>query len=205
LITSFKSDEDPQHTGQGLLQGSSSAVPIYTANSDVSLTAYQRMATGTTFTNPITRNKINEHATQYVDDKMEMCNTDGTGIPAGTVLTKMRDKRLHTANNNTNTWTKLMSTSGGNLNPNKCFWYYIEPTYDYSTQQIKYLPSAKTPGEILIDNPATETTLPINRVQCTTGKCTLRVIMAPNGDSTEQITTPLNQTQIYLGKIKCSK
>jgi hypothetical protein len=93
---------------------------------------------------------------------MVMCNTDGTGIPAGTDLTKMRDKMFHTANNNTNTWAKLMSTSGGNLNPNKCFWYYIEPTYDYSTQQIKYLPSAKTPGEILIENPDTEITLPMN-------------------------------------------
>jgi len=32
---SFRNDEDPLHTGQGMLQGSSSAAPVYNINSDV--------------------------------------------------------------------------------------------------------------------------------------------------------------------------
>ncbi len=40
-------------TGQGVLQGSSSAAPLFILNSDISLTAYSKSSTGATFYRPI--------------------------------------------------------------------------------------------------------------------------------------------------------
>lgn len=48
----FKNNEDPHHIGQGLLQGSSSAAPIYNFTTNVSLSTYNRLATGATFIHP---------------------------------------------------------------------------------------------------------------------------------------------------------
>jgi hypothetical protein len=39
--TSFLNNETTTQAGQGILQGSSSAAPIYNVNSDVSLSAYE--------------------------------------------------------------------------------------------------------------------------------------------------------------------
>jgi hypothetical protein len=40
--------------GQGVLQGSSSAAPIFLLNSEASLNAYNSNSTGASFTHPIT-------------------------------------------------------------------------------------------------------------------------------------------------------
>jgi hypothetical protein len=50
----FKNNADSDHPGQGMLQGSSSAAPIYNFTSDVSLKAYQSITKGATFTHPCT-------------------------------------------------------------------------------------------------------------------------------------------------------
>lgn len=62
-----------------MLQGSSSAAPIYKFKSDVSLNPYHQLACGATFTHPGTKETITIHATQYVDDKAAAINE--TGIP----------------------------------------------------------------------------------------------------------------------------
>lgn len=66
-----------RYPGQGVLQGSSSTVPIYNFNLDVSLVTYKKLATGATFTHPISGEAITDLATQYVDDKTEMINENG--------------------------------------------------------------------------------------------------------------------------------
>jgi hypothetical protein len=69
---SFTNDEDPSRPGQGMLHGSSSVGPIYNVNSDVSLTTYWKSAFSAAFTHPITKEEINDHMTQYVNDKIDM-------------------------------------------------------------------------------------------------------------------------------------
>lgn len=69
---SFTNDEDPSRPGQGMLQGSSSVGPIYNVNSDVSLTTYWKSAFSAAFTHPITKEEINDHMTQYINDKIDM-------------------------------------------------------------------------------------------------------------------------------------
>lgn len=85
LATGFGlSKQSLSQVGQGMLQGSSSAATIYNVNSDVSLTTYKRLATGSNFIHPITGENIMDHATQYVDDKTELLNVLGANIPSHT-------------------------------------------------------------------------------------------------------------------------
>jgi hypothetical protein len=57
----FKNNEDPLQTGQGMLQGSSSAAPMYNVTSDVSLSAYKKLAKGATFIHPISGTAITDY------------------------------------------------------------------------------------------------------------------------------------------------
>jgi hypothetical protein len=64
-------------TGQGILQGSSSAAPIYLLTSDVSLSTYSKIGTGATFTNPITNTTITDTAVQFANDTSQFLNLAG--------------------------------------------------------------------------------------------------------------------------------
>lgn len=90
--TSFQNNEDQSQTGQGMLLGSSSAVPIYNISTDVSLATYNKLAHGGAFVHPITGEVLQDTATQYVDDKTEMINTRGLHTP---VLTNSNDRQKH--------------------------------------------------------------------------------------------------------------
>lgn len=70
-FNSFSNNDDSSQTGQGILQGSSSIMPIYTLCSNVSLQAYRKVGIDASFTNPLDDKTINEHVIQYVDDKTQ--------------------------------------------------------------------------------------------------------------------------------------
>ncbi len=135
--TSFANNADASLPGQEVLQGSSTAAPIYNVNSDVSLSSYKKLATGAVFTNPITKVHTPDHATQYVDDKTNMLNLQGIDTNTHNHSDQQPHERLFDyANKNSNIWDELQWISGGDLNYNKCFSYYIDPHYDYKTDII---------------------------------------------------------------------
>jgi hypothetical protein len=74
LITGFGTSSstynntDNNLSGQGVLQGSSSAAPLFIPNSDVSLHTYNRIGSGASFVHPITISTINDIGVQYIDD-----------------------------------------------------------------------------------------------------------------------------------------
>lgn len=55
-------------TGQGVLQGCSSAAPIFILNSDIALASYRKLGHGAVSTNPIDRTTTSDIAVQFVDD-----------------------------------------------------------------------------------------------------------------------------------------
>lgn len=57
-----------------MFQGSSSAVPIYTMNADISLSAYDKLGTGASFIHPITGQSHSDKASKFVDDKTQFLN-----------------------------------------------------------------------------------------------------------------------------------
>jgi hypothetical protein len=54
----FTNNKDPTQIGQGILQGSSPAGPIYTVSSDVSIAAYKKFAKDSIFIHPISGQDI---------------------------------------------------------------------------------------------------------------------------------------------------
>ncbi len=107
--TSLKNNEDPARTGQGILQGSSSAAPIYNFNSDVSITAYNKLATGASFTHPVTGQTLEDSVIQYVDDKTEMVNEQSvSSILPNENHQSRNNKLLATADCNTDIWAQVI-------------------------------------------------------------------------------------------------
>jgi hypothetical protein len=203
---SFTNDEDPIRPGQGVLQGSSSAAPIYNMNSDVSLTSYRKLALGAAFTNPVTKITIQDHATQYVDDKTDMLNLQGIKLNRQDIPNQThREMLFEQANKNSNIWAELQWISGGDLNYSKCFSYFIDPHYDYKTDSIKYTSKLKAPGDIIVTNPATKILAPLVREEPHTARRTLGVHLAPNGNSSTQTKICMEKAQAFLGKLKHSK
>ncbi len=126
----FLNNEDPPQIGQGVLQGTSSAPPIYNINCDVSLTTYNQLFKGAQFQHPITGDVFTDHVTQYVDDKGEMLNSKGANIGTHQSKATQHEQLFQAANHNTDLWTQLL-------------W-------------IQYKSNNKAPGKIFRYNPATK-------------------------------------------------
>lgn len=109
------------------------------------------------------------------------------------------------ANKNTSTWTTLLWLSGGNLNTNKCFYYYIEPHYDHNKMKVAYKTKHQAPGTITMHNPATSSSTTLQCLETNEARRTLGVIMAPNRSSTDQTNILCERASTYINKIKRSK
>lgn len=126
-LTSYNNTNEDK-TGQGVLQGSRSACPIFILNSDVSLSAYQKHATGASFSNPITGQTVTDFAVQFIDDTSQFLNTDGLLEEDSTIS---HDVLINTASENAQRWADYLWVSGGYLNLSKCFYYAFQPSINY--------------------------------------------------------------------------
>lgn len=192
---SFLNNADPLRPCQGMLQGSSSAPPTYTACTDVALTIYNQQATGATIQHPVTGTKHHDASIQFVDDKTGLINNENDHT--GEHVTDLFEK----ANLNSTLWSQLLWTSGGCLNSTKCFFYFIYPKLDYKTKTHKYHTATSHPGTISIPNHESGLSYQLPRLEPNQAKRTLGVHFAPSGSSTEQINVVLQKIQIYTGKL----
>lgn len=191
---SFSGNADPEQPCQGMLQGSSSAPPVYNIHSDVALSLYNKHATGATFRHPITTKAHSDSAVQFVDDKTEMINEEGINNQ------QEGNKIFAAAHRNSQLWSDILWTSGGSLNTSKCFYYYINPTIDYTKQTHKYETNSTQPGTVQIHNRATNESHTILCLEPQEARRTLGVILSPTGDAKEQITTTLQKIAQFSGK-----
>jgi hypothetical protein len=109
--SSYDSTQDGQ-TGQGVLQGSSSAAPIYILNSGVSLRTYQELRKGCAFKDPISGNLIHDKAVQFVDDTSQFLNPLGADIPDTLDSPALGRSLQQIASNNSKIWSDCMWISG---------------------------------------------------------------------------------------------
>jgi hypothetical protein len=111
-------------TGHSVLQGSSSAAPIYILNSDVSLSTYKALGCGASFVHPISGTTIHDKVVQYVDDTSQFLNSLGANIPYDpSDMKSMSTSLTELATYNSSIWSDYMWISGGCLNSYKCFCY----------------------------------------------------------------------------------
>jgi hypothetical protein len=121
-LTSYSKSNDNK-SGQGVPQGISSACPIFILNSDVSLLAYHKYATGASFTNPINGQMVTDFAAQFVDDTSQFLNEGGIKDDDQTVS---HDELIHVASQNAQHWADYLWISGGYLNLDKCTLLVVE-------------------------------------------------------------------------------
>jgi hypothetical protein len=115
------------------------------------------------------------------------------------------NKLLTTANHNTDIWARMLWISGGNLNPDKCFFYWLQPEYNHSAGRIQYASTKRAPGTISIRNPATNERKNLTRVEPHLAKRTLGTMLAPDGNVRTQMQVCYDKASQFIGKIKHSK
>jgi hypothetical protein len=118
----FSNADDFPNIGQGVLQCSSSACPIYILNSDICLQSYKKRSVGARFIHPVNGTYISDHAVQFVDDTTQFINAQGTLPSQNTQDTGISEPSLFTcAQKNISEWNDLIWFSGGKLHPQKCY------------------------------------------------------------------------------------
>jgi hypothetical protein len=116
-------------TGQGVLQGSSSAAPLFLLNSDVSLCTYNKLCTGASFQHPTNGISNYDNGVKYVVDTSQFLNHAGASLPLDPNDTTVSDESLgHADSKNSKIWGECVWMSSGNLNESKCFYYAFSPT-----------------------------------------------------------------------------
>ncbi len=115
-ISSYCNTIDNQ-TGQGVLQGSSSACPIFILNSNVSLSTYHHHAMGASFKHPISGHTVSNYAVQFVDDTSQFVNVMGISPTDQQDEPSLQyDQVMESASENAQTWADYLWLSGGKLN-----------------------------------------------------------------------------------------
>jgi len=191
---SFNNNEDINNLGQGMLQGSSSAAPVYNINSDFNLSTYCHLAHGGSFIHPITNQTHTDHATQYVHDMSVLLNIMQENGRSNAIT-----ELFHRTNEDTALWRQLLWISGGLLNASKCFYYYIDPKFDHSSQNIRY--GINTSGKhITFQSNGSGQEHIMDHLSPTMARRTLCVMLAPNGSAASQIQTCKWKLETFLAK-----
>lgn len=94
-------------TGQGILQGSSSAAPLFLLNSDISLSTYWKLSKGATFYHPITKNLIYDQTVHFIDDTSQFLNPTGVNIENSSTTETIGPYLLPIASQNSQIWADL--------------------------------------------------------------------------------------------------
>ena len=196
---SFCNDEGAQLPGQGMLQEDSSAASVYNVNSEVSLATYCHLATGATFIHPITKARTTDYTTQYVDDKTDMINI--TGLQERNAQESLISTTLlQHAQQNTDTWSKLLWISRGVLNGSKCFYYHINLTFDFNASLVKYQTNMGQPN-IQLTSPENNCKTDLECLNVHVARCMLGAMLIPSGDAKVQISTCLQKIDTFSGKL----
>jgi hypothetical protein len=133
LVTGFGKSAKSFHntsnniTGQGVLQDSSSAAPIFFLNSDISLSTYKKNGTGSSFSNPINGTEAVDFGVQFVDNTSQFLNKRGIQ-PSPSLSLSDNEFLASYASKNAQLWSDLQWVSGGQINLSKCFYYAFKPS-----------------------------------------------------------------------------
>ena len=101
----------------GLIQGSGAAPSAWSSVSTVIIRAYKRRGYGAHFFSGWSNINVPMTALLYVDDT-DLLHMPLTHLPSEDALSQW----VQCA---TNHWTHLLHTTGGSLNPSKCYWYFL--------------------------------------------------------------------------------
>jgi hypothetical protein len=184
-------------TGQGVLQGSSSACRIFILNSNVSLSAYHCHATGASFKHPISVHTVTDYAVQFVGDTSQFVNVMGLSPTAQQDEPPLLyDHLFKSASKNAQTWADYLWLSGGKLQLAKCFYYALRPTLYYKKNEVSYKVLAPQQKCVICD-PSNNTPQILTSLSPDDARRTLGAIISPNGSGTSQLPYTINKLENY--------
>jgi len=209
LITSFgRSVEEfcnteGDITGQGVLQGSSSAAPIYVINSDVSLATYYKVGHGSTFYHLISKDPIEDKTVQYVDNTSQCTNIPQKKYEITRSITDTSNTLHQLASQNAALWSECLWLSDGQLNSQKCYYFAFQPYINFKNNKNMHrnLPMQK---DVDIINRATGRTVNIPMISHDVAKRPLGVNLSPAGAHSAQLWHMLQYAKVLTGKIRNS-
>jgi hypothetical protein len=193
--------DDPSLIGQGVLQGSSSACPIYIFSSNVCLSTCKKHSTGAKFIHPISGNLISNSAIQFSDDTSRFTNSLGCGITDSDQQPKNNiDSFFNHAQKNITTWNDLIFLSGGRLHPQKCYFYSFHPSYNHKRQHMSHQ-QLQPSNPLHLTDRDNQAQIPLEHRSPYDTKHTLGVILAPDGSATQQIQLIISRAREVQGKL----
>jgi len=160
----------------GVLQGSGSAPAIWLAVSIVLIKAYKRLFPTSGIPNPNGTDTIDKIIDAFVDDTDLWDILYGTNLPDQAGMERMQRRAQ--------SWERLMYSSGGKLNLQKCFWYYVSWKWHNGIPRLATIDEC--PGDLKILSGNDETPVTITRVESTSALATLGVLTSPSGQTTSQ-------------------
>ncbi len=183
----FSNAENFPNIGQGVLQGSSSACPIYIFNSDICLSTYKKHSTRASFIHPISGWQISNHAVQFVDDTTQFINPSGIPTDNGSsTLNTSYTTLFHCAQRNIDTWNNLIWFSGGKLNPQKCHSSPFDRRFNFKKFNMEY--HSITPKDpLLLHDRNNQHKIQLDHRNQDVAKRTLGVFLAPTGSAPHYI------------------
>jgi len=191
--------EHPPVVGQGVLQGSSSAGPMFIFTSDTCLSTYKKFGTGATFPHPITGTHTTDFGVQFVDNTTHFTNFRGIHCPTINEDSPNASTLFSHAQTNNNTWNDLIWISGGKLHSQKCYFYSFSPEYNYKKFSTTYNKLSTLTPLTLFDrdfDKDSQTKIHLEHCHPCNAKHTLGVILVVHVNSTANFTTLLYHKRI---------
>jgi hypothetical protein len=111
----------------GLTQGSCASPPIWTAISTLILLAYHRDGHGVEMSTAWTSVVKKIAAILYVDDT-DLLHTNAAGGDTVSFLSRVQSALT--------SWSRLLQATGGNLKPEKCYYYILSYRYDRGVARL---------------------------------------------------------------------
>ena len=160
----------------GLVQGSGAAPAVWTAISTVMLEAYKAKGHGAYFLSAWSGICLGIAALLYVDDT-DLLHLDTSGLS--------ELQFFHQIQGGTAYWAYLLQATGGNLKPEKCYWYFMSYTFVKGVAVLKPA-KALTQYRLRIPQPGSEAvSIELRHPNCASE--VLGVWSCPSGLGTAQL------------------
>jgi hypothetical protein len=187
--TSFRANQVHPVAIQGIGQGNGAGPQIWAAISSVVLDMLRGQGMGAFFEAPITKEKLHIAGYAYVDDTDII--TYNNDFSPGQVMEKIQQ--------NINLWTGGLSTTGGQLEPSKTYWYNIQ--FLWNQGRWKYATIQETPGNVTTTD-AQGNRVVLERVEVQEARRTLGVRIAPDGNNGEEFRYLKEQADDWADRIR---
>jgi hypothetical protein len=175
---------------QGIGQGNGAGPQLWAAISTVVLNMLRSQGMGGYFEAPISRKTLHIVGYAYVDDTDII--TYSSRLNNQQVIAQMQQ--------NINLWAGGLAATGGQLEPEKTYWYNIN--FKWNQGRWAYTSIAESPANLTTDDLSGDVDT-LERVETKEGRRTLGVRLAPDGNNEAEYKYLKEQADQWADKVRC--